>query len=291
MAKSGFATLADLSGLLGVSASTARRDLIALEAAGIVQRVHGGVVLAGAGNSREGNGAEQDTVLDISLCRPGQSLGEDSRLAQAKRAIARVAADLVEDGDTILLDGGTTTYALAQALVGRRLQVITNSIPVANLFVHTRQADVVLLGGVVNSRSGVALGPTAVAMLDDLNCRRAFLSAAGINAQGLYNSNLLLVETERAMIRCAECVTVVADSSKFGRKSLSHLCDLQQIDELIVDDHLETARWSQLLEQAGVRVYLAPTLSGANSPEPNPSEPISEGSAADAANAADDRRN
>ena len=252
LAKSGFANLADLSRLLGVSPSTTRRDLMAMEADGLVQRVHGGVVLSHG----EANGGESVGAASAASSFVGQPLKAASNLAVAKRAIADVAAGLVEDGDTVLLDGGTTTFALAEALVGRRLQVITNSIPVANLFVRSRQVEVILLGGVVYSRSGVALGPATVAMLEGLHCRRAFLSAAGVSQDGLYNSNLLLVETERAMIACADCVTVIADSTKFGRKSLAHLCPLSEIDELIVDSRLDES-WTRTLEESSIELLLA----------------------------------
>jgi DeoR/GlpR family transcriptional regulator of sugar metabolism len=119
-----------------------------------------------------------------------------------KRRIAAAAARLIDDNDTILLDGGSTTYELAQLLVGRPLQVVTNSLPVANLFTSS-DADLVLLGGYVHSRTGVSLGPYANQMLAGLNVRRAVLSVAGANER-VFNSNLLLVETERAMMASAE---------------------------------------------------------------------------------------
>ena len=124
----------------------------------------------------------------------------------------------------MLLDGGSTTYELAQLLVGRPLQVVTNSLPVANLFASSANTDLVLVGGYVYPRTGVSLGPYANEMLAELNVRQTVLSVAGINERGYYNSNLLLVETERAMMRAADEVIVVADSTKFGRQSLAHLC-------------------------------------------------------------------
>ena len=140
--------------------------------------------------------------------------------------IAAAAARLIEDGDTILLDGGSTTYELARSLVGRPLQVVTNSLPVANLFTSSAAADLVLIGGYVHTRTGVSLGPYANQMLAELNVRRAVLSVAGVNTNGYYNSNLLLVETERAMMKAADEVIVVADSTKFDRSSLALLGSL-----------------------------------------------------------------
>ena len=138
-------------------------------------------------------------------------------------AIARAASELIEEGDTILLDGGSTTYELAQLLVGRPLQVVTNSLPVANLLTSS-DADLVMVGGYIHTRTGVSLGPYAIQMLRSLNVRRAVLSVAGVNDEGFYNSNLLLVETEQAMMKAADEVIVVADSTKFGCTSLARLC-------------------------------------------------------------------
>jgi len=139
--------------------------------------------------------------------------------------------------------------------VGRPLQVVTNSLPVANLFTSS-DADLVLLGGYVHSRTGVSLGPYANQMLAGLNVRRAVLSVAGANERGFYNSNLLLVETERAMMASAEEVIVVADSTKFGHTSLALLCPLDEIDVLVTDAEMGP-EWQTRLTEAGVRVVTA----------------------------------
>ena len=173
--------------------------------------------------------------------------------ANKKRQIAVAASRMIEDNDTILLDGGSTTYELAQLLVGRPLQVVTNSLPVANLFTSSGNADLVFVGGYMHAKTGVSLGPYANQMLAGLNVRRAVLSVAGINERGAYNSNLLLVETERAMMTSAEEVIVVADSTKFGHTSLSQLCELSEIDVLITDDQLDEA-WRERLTAAEVKL-------------------------------------
>src|SRR6187200_3406664 len=199
----GFAALPDLVDALGVSESTVRRDLDFLEESGVAQRTHGGVFYTGPSPK-------------LAHFDQRQSLNWDK-----KRQIAVAASRLIEDNDTILLDGGSTTYELAQLLVGRPLQVVTNSLPVANLFTSSENADLVFIGGYVHTKTGVSLGPYANQMLAGLNVRRAVLSVAGINERGCFNSNLLLVETERAMMNAAEEVIVVADSTKFGHMSLA----------------------------------------------------------------------
>jgi len=234
----GFASLPALAEELAVSESTIRRDLDFLEESGVAQRTHGGVFYTG----------------------PSPKLAHfDQRQAlnwDRKRQIAAAASRLIDDNDTILLDGGSTTYELAQLLVGRPLQVVTNSLPVANLFTSSGNADLVFVGGYVHAKTGVSIGPYANQMLAGLNVRRAVLSVAGINERGTFNSNLLLVETERAMIASAEQVIVVADSTKFGHTSLAQMCPLQEIDVLVTDSEIG-AEWPPRLEAAGVKLVVA----------------------------------
>jgi DeoR family fructose operon transcriptional repressor len=114
----------------------------------------------------------------------------------------------------------------------------------------------VILGGYVYPRTGVALGPITVRMMEDLHVQQTILSVGGITAKGLFNSNLLLVETERQMMRCADEVVVVADHTKVGRQALAFLCELGDIDTLIVDNQLTPAQ-RELLEQTEMRLLLA----------------------------------
>lgn len=234
-----FAALPDLAQELQVSESTVRRDLDYLEEAGAARRTHGGVFYTGPSPTLAHLDQRQQSHWDH------------------KKRIAEAAAELIEDGDTILLDGGSTTYELARMLVGRSLQIVTNSLPVASLFTASNTCDLVLIGGIVHTRTGVSLGPYANQMLADLNVRLAVLSVAGVTAQGYFNSNLLLVETERAMMKAADEVLVVADSSKFDRSSLALLCGLGDVDKLVVDSELSDA-WRQRLAEAGVQLIVAP---------------------------------
>ncbi len=236
----GFASLPDLKDTLGVSESTVRRDLDYLEEAGSAKRTHGGVFYTGS----------SPKLPHFEERQPGQW--------ELKQAIARQAAELIENGDTLLLDGGTTTYEVARLLVGRPLQVVTNSLPVANLFASNSVTDLVLLGGFVYPRSGVSLGPYANDQLAQLNVRKTVLSVAGVNERGFYNSNMLLVETERAMMHAADQVIVVADSTKFGRQSLAHLCPLNAANVLVVDDQLSN-EWQEKIAEAGVELIVAAT--------------------------------
>jgi DeoR/GlpR family transcriptional regulator of sugar metabolism len=142
---------------------------------------------------------------------------------------------------------------------------VTNSLPIANLFANSRETDLVILGGYVYPSTGVALGPLTIQMMKDIHVQQAFLSVAGITGRGLFNSNPLLVETERQMMRCADEVVVVADHTKIGRRALAFLCKVSAIDTLIVDSDLSPQQHT-LLRQAGANVILADDRSGNGAP-------------------------
>ncbi len=233
----GFVALADLAQSMEASESTLRRDLDYWDERGVIRRTHGGAMFL------------PDHALPALEERSSRELTE-------KGLIAKVAAARIQDGDAILLDGGTTTLEVARLLVGRPLQVVTNSLPIANLFANSRETELVILGGFVYPKTGVALGPLTVKMMEGINVRQTLLSVGGITAKGLFNSNLLLVETELAMMRCADEVVVVADHTKVGRQALAFLCELPAIDTLIVDRGL-TDTQRALLNQNDVRVLLA----------------------------------
>jgi len=234
----GFASLPDLATELEVSESTVRRDLDHLEDTGTAKRTHGGVFYTGP--------SPKLPHFDV----------RQSSQWEKKRTIAQVAAKLIADGDTVLLDGGSTTYELAQLLVERPVQVVTNSLPVANLFTASSNADLVMLGGYVHQRTGVTVGPYANEMLAEINVRRAVLSVASIGERGFYNSNVLLVETERAMMQSADEVIIVADSTKFGHQSLAQLCELGDPDKLVVDDEI-SPEWKNKITAAGLELVVA----------------------------------
>jgi DeoR family transcriptional regulator, fructose operon transcriptional repressor len=136
------------------------------------------------------------------------------------------------------------------------LQIVTNSLPIANLFASSRETDLVMLGGYVFPRTGVALGPLTVRMMEDIHVHQTILSVGGITAKGLFNSNLLLVETERRMMRCADEVVVVADHTKVGRQALAFLCELSSVDTLILDKTLTPAQRA-LVDGVDARLILA----------------------------------
>lgn len=254
VSRQGFATLDELVRTLRVSESTVRRDLEALDLAGSVKRTHGGAVYSGEVRAMPALKDRAETAL------------------LQKQAIGRAMAALLEDGDTVLLDGGTTTLEVARALAGRRLQVVTNSLPIAQLLASSQQTDLILIGGYIYPRTGVALGPLAIVTMQGIRVRKAILGAGGIMADGVYNSNLLLVETERQMMACGQEVVIVADSTKFGRLALARLCALNEVQRLVTDPGLG-AEDRGMLEAVGLQVHVAPLLVPEHSNGDSVSEP------------------
>jgi DeoR/GlpR family transcriptional regulator of sugar metabolism len=238
VSRQGYVALAELARAIQVSESTIRRDLDHLNDRGLVRRTRGGAIHA-----------PDDGTLPALEERSARQIDE-------KRQIARAAAARIADGDAILLDGGTTTLEVARLLVGRRLQIVTNSLPIANLFASNRETDLILLGGFVYPKTGVCLGPLTQRVLPDLHVHQAILSCGGITAKGLFNSNVLLVETERLMMRCADEVVVLADHTKIGRQALAFLCQLSEVDTLIVDAGV-SAEQRALLEAAEARLIVS----------------------------------
>jgi DeoR/GlpR family transcriptional regulator of sugar metabolism len=246
----GFATLEELVKALGVSESTIRRDLEALDGSGQVKRTHGGAVCSG----------------DVR----GMPAFDERQTAQAaeKRAIGQLTAGLVADGETVVLDGGTTTLEVARALLGRPVQVVTNSLPIAVLLASSKETDLILIGGYVYPRTGVAMGPMAMAALEHIRASKVVMGAGGIVADGVFNSNSLLVETELQMMQRGQEVIVVADATKFGRLALARLCGLDQIDAMVVDDGVGPAERA-MLTGAGVTLHLA-SVEAADGPNGRP---------------------
>ena len=242
ISRRGYATLEELIRELNVSESTVRRDLEALDLSGAVKRTHGGAIYSG-----ESRGPALPPFDE----RTHTAMAE-------KRAIGEATAALIEDGDTVLLDGGTTTLEVARALLAREIhvQVVTNSLPIAQLVAAGAGVDLILIGGYVYPRTGVALGPLAIAMMQGIRVQKVVMGAGGIVADGVYNSNLLLVETERRMMACGQEVVIAADHTKFGRPALARLCGLDEVTRVVCDAQTPEDQRA-MLEAAGVAVHAA----------------------------------
>ena len=199
-----YADLRTLATKFAGSISTVRRALDQLEAAGIVRRHHGGASLI-----------ETDEVS-----QEYDFIARNQRHPEEKYAIARLVAAQVQPGMTVILDGGSTTFAVARLIVDKRLQVITNSLPVASLFSEVGSVETIVTGGSIYSRLGVLLGPMCEESLEQVHADLAILGGAGITENGVWNQNALIVAAQRRMIAAAERTIFALDNSKFGRKAI-----------------------------------------------------------------------
>lgn len=245
IARRGIADLDTLAAELRVSQSTVRRDIELLEAKGVVQRTHGGVIWTG-----------QPSQVSPST-RP---YAFDQRMGyqvDPKRAIAQAAKALVQPGETILIDGGTTTFYFAQELADTALQIVTNSLPIANLFLNNDRVELVLTGGLMYPRYGVLLGPQTESNIATMHTKTMFFSVAGVHDATLYNQNLLLVQTELRMMEQAQRVILLVDSGKFGQQALAKLCDINQVDVVVSDARLHESH-RKMIRSAGCELLLAP---------------------------------
>jgi DeoR family fructose operon transcriptional repressor len=233
-----FVDLETLCRELDASDSSVRRDLTELEEHGDLKRVHGGALAI----------KPRDHLLDFAWQR--------ARNAEEKRRIAELTASLVEDGQTVLLDGGTTTAAVASQLVSRNLTIITNSLAIAEVFKDARQIELVLTGGYLYPRLEIMLGPVCEHALEGVAADVLIMGIGGVMEAGLSNNNTLLVGSERKMIEVSRKVIIVADHTKFGRAAMVHLAPLEAADTVISDAGL-TPYYQEMLRAKQIEVLLA----------------------------------
>lgn len=228
---------------VGVSTMTIRRDLQALAAAGRVIRTHGGATPA------------ERIAFEF------QFLERSRKNRRAKWAIAAAAAELVDDGQSVLLDSGTTTLALAERLKTKKsLTVITTSLPIASALQFCERIEVLLLGGFVRRDSPDLTGALTEANVERLRADVAFIGADGVDRRGnIYNASLPVGRLLGKMASSANRVYVVADSSKIGASALMRFGSIAKWDGLITDAGVERAT-AAALRRAGVNLIKASNI-------------------------------
>jgi DeoR family fructose operon transcriptional repressor len=239
-----FASLEEIAKQVDASVSTVRRDVTVLEATGSVQRTHGGARIV----------VPRSDEFTFSA--------RDTRQLAEKEAIGRACAELIQPGQSVVLDAGTTVYHVARYLESKAPQIITNSLPVANLFASANRVEVFVSGGVIYPRVGVLVGPLAVEAFSKMHADVAIMSAGGITLEGVTNSHGLLIDIQRAMIEGAQKVIFCFDHTKLGRKSVLPLCGLDSVDT-IVTDSAAPASLVQALRAQSLEVVVAPAGNGA----------------------------
>lgn len=221
----GFLRVTDLADRFGVSTVTVRSDLTALEGAGLVRRVRGGAVASGAPVT------EQPLETAAGLA------------ARQKSAIASRCASMVSIGDVVLLDVGSTTTAIAQALVARTelsdVTVVTNALNIALLLEPAAVAgrmSIIVTGGTVRPLQHSMVNPYATLLLERLSAHLAFIGCNGVDVRGgVTNRNVAEAEIKRAMVSASRRSVVVADSTKLGEVEVARVCHLGDVDLLVTD--------------------------------------------------------
>jgi DeoR family ulaG and ulaABCDEF operon transcriptional repressor len=236
------ATVADLVELTGTSEATVRRDIAAMHVKGRLRRVRGGAEAV--------NPPSQSALMG----RP-YSVNETIN-AGLKRAIAKEAVALCADGEPIIVNGGTTTFQMVFPLVDRRLQVFTNSFPIAEHLLRHSKNTVIVPGGTVYREQNIILSPFENDLSRNFYARKMFMGAQGVGPHGVMEADPLLIQAEQKLIGQADELIVMVDSSKFRARSSLILCPLERVDTVITDRGiLEEDR--QMLEAAGVRLIVA----------------------------------
>ena len=218
----GRALVSELADQLNISQITIRKDLDYLQSKGAIQRSHGGALRI-----------QSSTLIDPSLQeKQKQNFHEKERIAAA-------AAKMVEEGQCVILDSGTTTTAVAERLKRfRRLTVITNAVNIAAELAGT-DFEVILVGGALRKNSFSLVGPLAEDNLKEMHADILFLGVDGFDLEvGITTPNFLESRVNRAMVNAARQVVAVCDSSKFNRRSLSRIVPLAAIHHLITDQNL-----------------------------------------------------
>lgn len=229
----------NLSERFEVSEVTIRKDLAELEEQGLLQRTYGGAVYS------------HRSRFNVSFLEKLQIE------APRKDAIAQLALNYIHEGDTIILDAGSTTLSLARALQGklRSLYVITNSVPAA-LELSRAGYEILLIGGQVRNHSLALIGPVAVTTLESFHADRAFLGTSGITlSHGYSTPNLLDAEVKQAMMHSADETYVLTDSSKFGHACLASFAQLSEVHFTLTDSGIPP-EFREAFERRGIGLRL-----------------------------------
>ncbi len=230
----GFRSVSELADEFGVTASTVRRDLEQLERRDLVQRTHGGALPV----------RQTDAPFDL----------KETLHRREKVAIGKAMADRILDGQTVLLDSGSTTLEVARHLNSARLTVVTNDLKIGTVIAERQSAHLVFIGGELLPNVYTMWGPTSVQQIQNLRVNVAVFGADTVMEDGIYNTSSYEVELKRTMRSIANAAFFVADSSKFGREALFKVFDLGGFTAGITDrmlDPLRAATFPVPLIQAG----------------------------------------
>lgn len=238
--RDGFVKVVDVAKRLDVTTVTVRKDLKMMEEKGLLYRTHGSAT----------------SVNPHAIDRTEKE--KEKIQTKEKELIGLFASGLIKEGDSIIINSGSTVCALAEQIkpVGR-LTVVTPSIRVTSILSEVDGVNVTQLGGVFRRSSMSVIGSYAFRFLENITCSKLFLGVDGIDADfGVTTSNIEEAELNRAMINVALKVIVLCDSSKFGRKGFGRICGLDKIDVVVTDSGISDSML-KILEENGIEVIVA----------------------------------
>ncbi|WP_425530975.1 DeoR/GlpR family DNA-binding transcription regulator [Mesorhizobium retamae] len=235
-----FASVRELQEHLGVSAATIRRDIDKIDQSGGARKVYGGIsALDGAASQTTAFARPYDENRDLAV--------------DAKRQIAELASTMVQDGDAVIVNGGSTCYHLGVKLAERNVRLFTNSMPLAAYLGEHGKCNLTIAGGELHREPRVIYSPSQSA---DFYASKFFLGAQGIGPDGLLESHPLMVRSIQELSRQADQVIVLADSRKFSIQARNVSLPLSRVGTVITDDGLSDQA-AKMLEGAGVTVLMA----------------------------------
>lgn len=234
--------VSDLLNLLGASEATIRRDINTLAERGELKRIRGG---AEAIRPRH-----QPHLVGVPF-----ALSQDMCVPQ-KRAIARAAAELIEPGESIIINGGTTTFALVEFLTDSDLDILTNSFAIAAKLLATSRNRITLPGGTIFREQNIVLSPFENDAVESFWGNKLFTGCYGLNRFGIMEADPLIVQAQTKLLKRTEHVVVMADSSKLRRKSAMIVAPLDRISTIITDDGAKPEELEPF-HAAGIRVIVA----------------------------------
>lgn len=236
------ATVQQLMDWLSASAATVRRDIAWLAAKNQLTRTRGGAQKLQPQQKKRSFTLSSETFQN-----------NIQNHAAEKRAIARYASSMCKNGETIIINGGTTTFGMVEFLVDKQLKILTNSFLMAERLLLTSDNEIILPGGKVYREQNVILSPFENDIAQHHYAAKMFMGVYGLSILGLMEADPLLIQAEKRLISQAEELIVLVDSSKFARKAGLVLCGLNRVSTVITDTGVADGA-VQLLEQYGVKV-------------------------------------
>lgn len=217
-------TVNELTEALNSSPATIRRDLNKLDGQGLLHKVHGGA------ERKKSNAGMMRPHIEGSAF-----LADIEKNVEQKRAIARKAVELCEDGESIIINGGSSTYMMTEYLTQRHLSILTNSVPLALQLLNTSDNRVSLPGGELYRKQNIILSAFDNDTIEHYHGSMMFMGTPGVGDYGVMESDPLLVRAELKLKRQADKLVILADSSKIGTRSNMIVCPLKDVDILITD--------------------------------------------------------